>query len=413
MSVTSAGQSPLISKVPRHILPVIVLAQLFGTSLWFAGNAVLPDLQRAWQLQAQFGDVLGPLTISVQLGFVLGTVLMAWLGVADRYSPRKVFVLCALLGALTNLVPWFVQSLSSAADVRYGSLLLSRFIVGFLLAGVYPVGMRIASGWYQKGLGAALGWMVGALILGTGLPFGLRAIGAQWAWQDVVIVVSAIATLGGVLMGLLVPDGPYWVRAVKARSQTAGSWQVIVSNPNLRASVFGYFGHMWELYSFFALVPIIISHYLHTSITPGIAGFVFVAIAAGAMFAAAGGHIALKVGGARVATVLLATSGLCCLLMPLMMQAPWWLFLLWMLVWGATVSSDSPQFSALTARNAPADQVGGVLLTTNAIGFSICIVSILVSTSLWPVIGLQWIGWLWLPGPVLGVLAMRRLWRAA
>jgi MFS transporter, DHA1 family, inner membrane transport protein len=397
--------------VPWHILPVIVLAQLMGTSLWFAGNAVLPDLERAWGLREQFGETLGPLTISVQIGFILGTLVFAIRGVADRHSPRKVFVVCVLVGAALNAAAWLIDQLSADASVRYGVLLASRFGVGFALAGIYPVGMRIASGWYQQGLGTALGWMVGALIVGTGLPHGLRALGAQWPWQEVIIAVSAIALVGGLLMGLLVPDGPYWVRAQSARKLQGNPLAVIFKTPRLRASVLGYWGHMWELYSLFALSPVILATYLHTSITPGVSALVFFVIAGGGLVAAIGGYVAKRIGSAKVATALLASSGLCCLLMPWMMHAPWWLFGLWIVIWGATVSSDSPQFSALTASNAPPDQVGTVLLSANSVGFSICVLSILLSSSLWPVIGLDYIGWLWLPGPLLGVWAMRHLVR--
>ncbi len=73
-------------------------------------------------------------------------------------------------------------------------------------------------------------------------------------------------------------------------------------------------------------------------------------IAAGAVACVLGGLAGLRVGGARVAVALLAASGACCLLAPAMLHAPGWLFWPWLLLWGATVSSDSPQFSALTAR---------------------------------------------------------------
>ena len=128
---------------PRHILPVLVFAQFAGTSLWFAGNAVLGDLQRLWHLG---DDVLAMLTSSVQLGFIFGTLVFAFFNVADRFAPRVVFLASALLGAAANAA-------LVIAPEGMTALLLLRFAVGFFLAGIYPVGMKIAASWYAEGLG--------------------------------------------------------------------------------------------------------------------------------------------------------------------------------------------------------------------------------------------------------------------
>ncbi|HYF18056.1 MAG TPA: hypothetical protein VEA40_09330 [Ramlibacter sp.] len=117
-----------MTSVPRRILPVIVLAQFTGTSLWFAVNAVLPDLQRTWGLPA---SAVGTLSSAVQLGFVAGTLVFALLMVADRFAPSRVFLACSLLGALVNAATvWAEGSLGLLAGLRFG--------IGFLLAGIYP-----------------------------------------------------------------------------------------------------------------------------------------------------------------------------------------------------------------------------------------------------------------------------------
>ncbi len=152
--------------VPRRILPVIVLSQFAGTSLWFAVNAVMPDLQQAWGLPLA---AVGTLTSAVQLGFVAGTLVFAALMVADRFPAPRVFLGCSLLGALANAGVVL-------ADGSFTALVVLRFAVGFLLAGIYPVGMKIAASWYREGLGLALGVLIGALVLGTALPHGLRAL---------------------------------------------------------------------------------------------------------------------------------------------------------------------------------------------------------------------------------------------
>ena len=390
--------------VPRRILPVIVLSQFAGTSLWFAVNAVLPDLQRSWALPP---DALASLTSSVQLGFVAGTLVFALLMLADRFRPTRVFLACCLLAAACNAA-------IAALDGQYGVLLALRFAVGFLLAGIYPVGMKIAASWYREGLGAALGVLIGALVVGTALPHGLRAlvgdgqalpsVGGLLPWQAVVLAVSLLAVAGGVATAWLVPSPPAGSGVPVRPRALAAIW----SEPRLRASVFGYFGHMWELYTLYALLPVIIA----TRFAAGqVSMLAFWAIAAGALGCAGGGLLARRVGSARVAQWQLAASGLCCLAAPWLLAAPAPVFVAWLLLWGVTVAGDSPQFSALTARNAPPAVVGSVLTFTNCIGFAISVLSIELFARLAQVVPLAGVlPWLAI-GPMLGLLALRPLTR--
>jgi predicted MFS family arabinose efflux permease len=379
--------------VPKRILPAIVLSQFAGTSLWFAVNAVMPDLQRDWQLPTA---AVGTLTSSVQAGFIAGTLVFALLTVADRFSPRQVFLLCALAGAGCNAA-------GALLDGQYHVLLALRFATGFFLAGIYPVGMKIAAGWYTRGLGAALGLLVGALVLGTAAPHGLRALGTQWPWQTVMWTVSAIAAAGGALMVLLVPDSPSMPRAARIRPQALA---VIWTDRKLRASAFGYFGHMWELYAFWVLVPLIVATRLPAA---QVAAASFAVIGAGFLGCAVGGLLVRRFGSAKVAAAQLATSGVCCALAPLLLEAPLALFAAWLVLWGITVAGDSPQFSTLTALNAPREAVGSVLTFVNCIGFAITIVSIeFVTRALqhWPLaMVLPWLA----IGPAIGLRAVAPL----
>ena len=385
--------------VPRRILPVIVLAQFAGTSLWFAVNAVMPDLQQAWGLPAA---AVGTLTSAVQLGFVAGTLVFALLLVADRFPPANVFLVCSLLGALANAAILL-------ADGSIGVLLALRFAVGFLLAGIYPVGMKIAALWYRERLGAVLGVLIGALVLGTALPHGLRALAAGGAvgdvpWQAVVLAVSGLAAMGGVATWLLVPHQRPPAGAARI---TPRALSLIWTDRKLRASVFGYFGHMWELYAFIVLAPLIVA----TRLTSGaaISAAAFWAIAAGFVGCVGGGLAARRFGSARIAQVQLATSCVCCLVAPLLLAAPLPLFFAWLLLWGATVAGDSPQFSTLTAQNAPPQVVGSVLTFSNCIGFAISVVSIqlfVTAAQRWPLaLVLPWLA----VGPLIGLWMMRTL----
>ena len=391
-----------MSERPRRILPVIILSQFAGTSLWFAGNAVLGDLQQQWGLAA---GALGYVTSSVQLGFIAGTLVFAFFAISDLFSPRLVFFACSLLGALFNAAVL-------APFEGLGLLLALRFATGFFLAGIYPVGMKIAAGWYQRDLGNALGFLVGALVVGTAFPHLLKGLGQALPWQAVMLGVSAIAALGGVLMLAFVPDGPYLAKSAKFDPRALA---VIFRAARFRASAFGYFGHMWELYAFWAFVPFVLAAHAATSAQAelNVSFWAFAIIAAGSLGCAAGGLASLRSGSAPVAFAQLLSSGVCCALSPLLFHAPTPLFLAFLIFWGIVVVGDSPQFSALNAANAPRERVGSALTIANCIGFSITIASIQLLNSAAGHLDARWLFLMLTPGPILGLLALMPLLRSA
>ncbi len=382
---------------PAHILPTIIFSQFAGTSLWFAGNAVVLDLQHDWGLAEQS---VGYITTAVQLGFICGTLIFAFLAIADRFSPRRVFFVCSTVGALSNI------GLLAVPEGLSG-LLLSRFITGFFLAGVYPVGMKIAAGWFDKELGRALGYLVGALVLGTAFPHLIRGTGAELPWQQVIIGVSILSAIGGTMILVLVPDGPH---LPKGSAFNPWALAIILRSKHFRASAFGYFGHMWELYTLWAFIPVWLLAYSEGSdINLSVPLWSFTVIAIGFFGCVVGGLISVKIGSAKVAAYQLAVSGLCCLLSPIFFYADVSIFIVFLLVWGISVVGDSPQFSALNAANAPSEYVGSALTIVNSIGFLITVFSIQLVNSLVLVIEPEFIFWLLIPGPVFGLWMMKPL----
>ena len=385
-----------MNAVPRRVLPLLVLAQLGGTSLWFAVNAVMPDLQRSFGWPA---TAVGTLTSALQLGFILGTLVFALLAIADRLSAPRVFLVCALSGALCTVGAWAMVD-------HFQALLLWRFATGFFLAGIYPVGMKIAAQWYRDGLGTAMGYLIGALVLGSASAHGLRALADALPWPSIMLGVAALAAASGLLI-LALGEAPQAPRRVSTLQWQAlrTAWQ----DARVRSSVLGYFGHMWELYTLWVLMPLILATRLEGV---QLSWAAFIILGSGALGCAVGGHAARRWGSARVAGVQLATSGLCCLAAPWLLSAPTSVFYAWLLLWGITVAGDSPQFSTLTARNAPPQAVGSVLTLTNSIGFAISIASILLFVVLTPHVPLGWLLVGLAPGPALGVWALWPLVRA-
>lgn len=379
----------------KRILPVIVLSQFFCTSLWFAGNAVMGDIIKSFGLDNRF---LANLTSSVQLGFICGTLVFAILAVADRFSPSRVFFSCAMIAALLNLG-------ICINDLSVTALLGFRFFTGFFLAGIYPVGMKIASDYYQKGLGRSLGFLVGALVLGTSFPHLLKSFAASLPWKYVIVSISALATLGGLAMLVLVPDGPFRKPGQRlALTAFAKGFR----NRHFRSAAFGYFGHMWELYTFWAFVPVMLNtyqHYFHTELN--IPFLSFLIIASGSIACVLGGLLAQVYGAKKIATIALGLSGSCCLLSPVLLftgSVP--VLMGFLFSWGLVVVADSPLFSTLVAQNVAEESRGTSLTIVNCIGFSITIISIQCLKLLSENINTKYIYLMLAAGPVLGLVAL-------
>jgi MFS family permease len=381
----------------KRILPTIVISQFFCTSLWFAGNAILPDLIKAFHLDAGF---LAHLTSMVQFGFITGTFVFALLTIADRFSPSLVFFACSVLAGLSNL--------GIAVDnIDSKWLLFFRFSTGFFLAGIYPVGMKIASDYYQKGLGKSLGFLVGALVVGTAFPHLVKSVSADFSWKYVVFATTSISGLGGLSMWLLVPNGPF---RKPGQQLNFSSFLSGFKSRNFRSAAFGYFGHMWELYTFWAFVPVMLSaykNYYEANLNVPLLSFVI--IASGGLACVISGYLSQQFGAKRIATIALSLSCLCCCFSPLFLfSSSASVLIAFLFFWGLVVIADSPLFSTLIAQNAPEESRGTALTIVNCIGFSITIVSIQFISMLSESIGARYLYTLLAVGPILGVVALVR-----
>ena len=384
-------------KKAKNILFIIVISQFCCTTLWFAGNGVINDLIDNFHLNSH---ALGLLTSAVQFGFIMGTLTFSILTIVDRFSTSKVFFTCAMLGALVNLgTLWQGNNLVS--------LLSIRFLIGFFLAGIYPVGIKIAVDYFESSLGKSLGFLVGALVLGTAFPHLIKDVTNAHQWKNVLIITSILAGFGGFIMLLFVPDGPFRKPSQKINFLAF----VNVFHPKkFRSAAFGYFGHMWELYAFWTFVPIILKKYgLQQQIALNVSLLSFLIIGIGSLACISSGYISSLIGLKRTAFGSLLLSCCCCLIAPFIFASnSEFLLIAFLLFWGIVVIADSPLLSTLVAQNAPVELKGTAITIVNCIGFSITIISIQLMNSLLNFTDSNVIYMILAIGPILGLISLRK-----
>lgn len=376
-------------------------------AVWFSSAAVVALLRND---PAVPPGAAGWLTSGVQAGFAVGTSGSAALSLADRFDPRRVFRASALVAAGSTAALAFLPPVGVLP-------VLLRFVTGACMAGVYPVGMRIAATWARPAapdrrgdLGLLIGLLVAALTLGSASPHLLAAVPGV-GWRGVYGTAALLAALAGVAVGAAEP-GPALSRAARIDlRRMAAAWR----DRPLRLANAGYLGHMWELYAMWAWLGAFLQSSFRASGLPGADGraeaAAFAAVAVGALGAWGGGVLADRVGRTTVTTGAMACSAACAAGIGFLHGGPpAWLVAV-ALVWGMAVIADSAQFSAAVTELAPPDAVGTLLTAQTCAGFLLTLGSIQLVPVLERALGWPGAFAVLAAGPLLGCWAMQPLRR--
>ena len=392
--------APIPPKIRYITLAIIIFAELAGTSLWFFGNAAIAQIPESALFETNQWYSMATI---VPVGFMLGAIVFSVLMLSDRYQSSLVFMVSCILGGIANLglvVDWEMNWPYHA----------SRLLAGFFLAGIYPVGIKIVTDWFDQKLPKMIGILMGFLVIGLSIPHLIKDMTPEYSGKLFLTGISISAIVGGILLYWCLPEAPF----ARLRSRYHYSEvKMLFKNHNFRSATVGYVGHFWELIAFWSFLPILLATWssFHAGANLNFNICCFGVFGLGGVATIGSGMVSQYLGSERIAMFTLALSGFCCLLSPLMFLMPIYIFLPFLGFWGMMIIADSPQLIAILAKLAPQNLRGTALTVVISIGLLITIISIRSAT-----FTSVWLGenFRYLPlaiGPLTGTFFLYRLAR--
>lgn len=384
-------------------ISLLVICEAMALALWFSATAIIPVLR----LEFPIDDTRASLFSSiVAVGYVAGTLISAFLGLADRLHPRQFFMASALVAAGSNIAILFFAPTSWL-------IIFFRFVTGMCMAGLYPVGMKMASTWAKGDTGLLIGALVSALTLGAAVPHLFNAMGGL-DWHFTLTAASALAVAAGLLINFVGLGPSYGEVPPFNPSAVMRAW----TDKAIRYANFAYFGHLWELYAMWAWVAL----FLHASFvaslgqnTTTVELYANLATFAVVAFGAAGsvviGLLADRLGRSVVTAAVLLVSATCALTVGFLYGGSVWLVLSVCLVWGLTVVPDAPQTSACIIELSHPSYVGTMLTVQTCVGFILTMLPIHIVPQMVDTFGWRYAFMPLAIGPILGAFAMLQLRR--
>lgn len=380
---------------------LLSLSVLFSMAVYFSASAVVPALTELWSLN---DSGRAWLTMSVQLGFVIGAVLSALTNLADILPAPRLMAVSAFLAALsTASIGWIATSFPIA--------LVLRLLTGIFLVGVYPVGMKIIATWTQSDRGLGIGLLVGALTIGSASPHIVNALGGVGDWKQVIYSAAAFAALGGLIALLFIKEGPYRTSAPKFNWKYVGE---VMRQREIMLANLGYLGHMWELFAMWAWVQVFLTASFNAVGLNEVwaSAVAFAVIGMGGLGSLAAGQLADRFGRTTVTIVSLVTSGLCSIVVGLLFGGNPIVLVALCLIWGFAIVADSAQFSAAVSELCQKEYTGTALTLQTSLGFLLTLVTIRLVPTLEGSFGWTWAFAFLALGPAVGIGAMYALRRS-
>jgi MFS family permease len=351
------------------ILCTILLLILFP---YFGYTAMLPVIRDEWGMSStEAGFIFG----ATQIGYVSAVLLL--MPLTDRVKTSYVLLGSSSLCLLGNLLFPFSQEVISAS--------IFRAISGAGLSGTYMPGLRLISERFVgTKRGRPVGYYIAAFTLGGAVSFGGASILLPpLGWRGAYMALSLFGIASVALAALLAIAERKQDKQLPAPRSTAAVKEILGNKPVLLMTT-AYSTHVWELYGVRAWVAPFLAAILMangrglTEATSQAANISSIMVFVGAITPAWAGAMSDRHGRTLTGSMILATSGLCSLLLGWLFGAPFWLTLAVCFINSVWVTADSPIYSTAVTELASKGMLGSTMAFQSVVGFSGGIISPIV-----------------------------------